>query len=138
MPAEGRCYSVIFENVAVTAAQDIFELSPADDKPIRILSWELTNVSDFGDAQEEVLRLEWIRGFTTSGSGGTAPTPRPANRSDAAAGFAAEVNNTTQATTGTTTFSGRAAGTCGCRGPRSSSPRSGSRPVRPTRRCSCA
>jgi hypothetical protein len=102
MPAEGRIYSVVFENVAVTAAQDLFELSPADDKPIRIMSWELTNVSDFGDAQEEVLRLEWIRGFTTSGSGGTAPTPRPLGRSDAAAGFAAEVNNTTQATTGTT------------------------------------
>lgn len=100
MPAEGRVYTVEFENVAVTASQDFFELTPADDKPVRVLSWELTNVSDFGDAQEEVLRLRWIRGHATSGSGGTAPTPRPGNRSDAAAGFTAEVNNTTIASTG--------------------------------------
>ena len=30
----GRVYSVNFENVAVAAAQDFFEVSPADDKPV--------------------------------------------------------------------------------------------------------
>ena len=46
--------------------------------------------------------MEWIRGHTVSGSGGSTPTPRPVNPSDAAAGFTAETFNTTPANTGTT------------------------------------
>jgi len=102
---DGRVYSVVFENVAISAAQDLFEITPADDKPCEILALFLSNVggtADAGDAQEELLRLLITRGYTTSGSGGSAPTPRPLNPSDAAAGFAAEVNNTSLANTGTT------------------------------------
>lgn len=100
----GRIYSVIFSAVSISAIQDLFELTPADDKPIEIVGIELsqTGNSDVGDAQEEILKLQIIRGFTTSGSGGSAPTPQPIKRSSAAAGFTAEVNNTTVATTGTT------------------------------------
>jgi hypothetical protein len=101
-----RLYSVVFENVAVAAAQDLFEISPADDKPCAIAGFTVSNVggvADAGDTQEELLRLAIIRSFTTSGSVGTAATPVPLNINDAAAGFAAEVNNTTLATTGTTT-----------------------------------
>lgn len=97
-----RIYTVVFQAVAITASQDLFEISPADDKPIQLLGVFMGNSTDFGDAQDENLRWSVIRGFTTSGSGGTAPTPRPTKRSDAAAGFAAEVNNTTKANTGTT------------------------------------
>lgn len=100
----GRVYSVVFENVAISAAQDLFEITPADDKPVRLLGLMLSNVggvSDAGDAQEEDLRITVNRGNTTSGSGGSAPTPQPLNSRDAAAGFTAEVNNTTRATTGT-------------------------------------
>ena len=99
----GRVYTVSFAGISLAAIQDLFELTPADDKPIEIIGIELaqTGVADVGDAQEEFLRLEIIRGFTTSGSGGSAPTPSPIKRSAAAAGFAAEVNNTTVATTGT-------------------------------------
>jgi len=100
-----RVYTVSFENVSIAAAQDLFELRPADDKPIKLLGLVLSNVggtADAGDAQEELLRLLVRRGHTTSGSGGTAPTPVPVDRSGAAAGFAAEVNNTTIATVGTT------------------------------------
>ena len=100
-----RIYTVVFENVSITAAQDLFELTPADDKPVRIVALNLSNVggiADAGDASEELLRLLIRRGHTTSGSGGTAPTPRPVDRSGAAAGFTAEVNNTTVATVGTT------------------------------------
>ena len=57
--------------------------------------------SDYGDAQAEGLRYRVIRGHTTSGSGGSAPTPRPLDRSGAAAGFTAEANNTTIASVGT-------------------------------------
>lgn len=100
----GRVYTVNFAAVSVSAAQDFFELSPADDKPLEIIGLFLTQVgnSDVGDAAEELLRFSIIRGHTTSGSGGTAPTPRPVKRSDAAAGFTAEVNNTTIASAGTT------------------------------------
>lgn len=101
----GRMYLVSFENVAVAAAQDLFELTPADDKPILITGMSLDNVggaADAGDAQEEMLRLSVVRGHATSGSGGSAPTPRPIPFSaGAAAGFTAEVNNTTIASAGT-------------------------------------
>lgn len=98
-----RVYTVVFSAVSVSAAQDFFEITPADDKPVEIVGLMLCQVgnSDVGDAAEEMLRFDIIRGFTASGSGGSAPTPRPVKRSDAAAGFAAEVNNTTVATTGT-------------------------------------
>jgi hypothetical protein len=100
-----RVYTVIFENVAVgTAAQDLFEITPADDKPVALLGLTLDNVggtADAADAQEELIRLSIIRGFTTSGSGGSAPTPSALSPNEAAAGFTAEVNNTTVANTGT-------------------------------------
>lgn len=102
----GRMYTVQFDNVAISAAQDLFEIVPADDKPIAIVGLVLSNVggtADAGDAQEELLRLAIIRGFTSSGSGGSAPTPVPLNPNAAAAGFTSEVNNTSLASTGTTT-----------------------------------
>jgi hypothetical protein len=101
----GRLYKIPFENVSIAASQDLFELSPADDKPIELVALELCNVggtADAGDAQEELWRLLVRRGHTTSGSGGSAPTPTPCSPNDAAAGFAAEVNNTTIASVGTT------------------------------------
>lgn len=101
--SSSRVYSVVFGAVAVAAGQDLFEISPADDKPLEIVGLMLAQVgnSDVGDAAEECLRFSIVRGQTTSGSGGTATTPRPMKRSDAAAGFAAEVNNTTIASAGT-------------------------------------
>lgn len=97
----GRIYTVEFENVAVTASQDFFELTAADDKPLRIIGLFLSQFSDLGDAAEEILRFRVIRGHTTSGSGGSTATPRPMLASDAAAGFTCEINNTTIASAGT-------------------------------------
>lgn len=96
-----RMYAITFENVSVTAAQDLFEIGPAANKPIRIHSIYLSQSSDVGDAAEEMLRVKVIRGHATSGSGGSAATPRPLNPSDAAAGAVAETNNTTIASAGT-------------------------------------
>jgi hypothetical protein len=98
--ANDRIYTVEFEAQAVTAAVDIFELTPADDRPIEVIGIFLSQSSDVGDAAEEILRYRVIRGHTTGGSGGAAPTPRPLNRSDTAAGFAAETLNTTIASAG--------------------------------------
>lgn len=104
MPATGRMYTCVFQAVSVSAQQDLFELQPADDKPIRIHAIYISQsgTADFGDSQEEGLRIAIIRGHTTSGSvGGTNPTPRPLNRTDVAAGFVCEINNTTIASVGT-------------------------------------
>lgn len=97
-----RCYTVTFNAVAITAAQDLFEITPADDKPVNLLGLFLGQTTDFGDAQDETLGLQIIRGHATGGSGGSAPTPGPMDGIDTAAGFTAEVNNTTVATTGST------------------------------------
>jgi len=97
----GRIYTVQFTGVAVTAQQDLFELTAAADKPIRIHEIGLSQSTEVGDAQEEGLSILLKQGQTTSGTGGTAPTPIPRDVDDAAAGFAAEVNNTTKASTGT-------------------------------------
>ncbi len=97
----GRKYSVSFEGTAVTVAADLFEITPADDKPCKIIGMTLAQSSDVGDAAEEILRFKMIRGHATSGSGGSAPTPAPLGASGAAAGFTAETCNTTAASTGT-------------------------------------
>lgn len=97
----GRMYSVSFAVTAETVAFDAFELSPADDKPIRIHSIYIGQTTEFGDAQDEMLSVTITRGGTgiTSGSGGSAPTPIPVTSSaETAAGCAAEVLNTTLAT----------------------------------------
>jgi hypothetical protein len=99
----GRTYAVTFNAVAVTAASDLFELTPADDKPFEIVGIELGQYTDAGDAADKLLGLQIIRGFTSSGSGGSSATPTPISPNAGAAGFTAEVNNTTLANTGTTT-----------------------------------
>ncbi len=96
-----RDYWVDVAPAAVTVAADIVELTPADDKPIEVMSWYVLQTTDLGDAAEEIIGLLWVRGHTTSGSGGSAPTPRPTNPVDTAAGFTAETLNTTAASAGT-------------------------------------
>jgi hypothetical protein len=90
-------YSVIFENVSVAAAQDLFEIQPADDKPVVL---HAVFVSGCTSETSEQLRFT-VKRITTSfasGSGGSAPTPTPLIAADTAAGATAEVNNTTPAT----------------------------------------
>ncbi len=97
----GRMYSAEFSKVAVSLDQDVFEITPADDKPVAIHAVFLSQSSDLADAAEEILNFKIMRGHTSSGSVGSSSTPAPLNPIDAAAGAAVEVNNTTIATTGT-------------------------------------
>ncbi len=92
----GRVYTVAF-SASVSAIQDLFEFVPATAKPIRL---RRVRIEQSESEVSEQLRLEITRGHTTSGSGGTSPTPSPNVSTDTAAGFTAEVNNTTQATAG--------------------------------------
>jgi len=100
-----RLYTVEFENVTITNAggpADIFELDAAAGKPIEVVGMKLYTVSELQEAQEEWIRLRWIRGHTTSGSTpNSSPTPAPVAVTDQAAGFTCEVYNTTEASAGT-------------------------------------
>lgn len=99
----GRKYIVPIDAVSVSAIQDLFELTGASNKTLVIHEIKAGQSSDAGDAQSEQLKVTFKRftGAYTSGSGGSAPTPRPLDPGDAAATFTAEINNTTQATGGT-------------------------------------
>jgi hypothetical protein len=100
---QGRMYVVTFENVAVAAAQDLFDIAPASNKPIYIAGVTLDNVggtADAADAQEEDLRIRFVRGFATVGSAGAAATVSPQRTGDSAAGFTARCNDTTIAVVG--------------------------------------
>jgi len=88
-----RTYSVQFDGVSVSASQDLFEIVPADDVPIKLLGLFLSQSSDVGDAAEEMARIRIIRGFATSGSGGSAGSPVPIDSSGASAVHTAEMNN---------------------------------------------
>lgn len=97
----GRTYTVQFNAVAVTAQQDLFEIVAPADAVVELLELHLSQVSEVGDAAEEGLALLLKSGQTTSGSGGSAPTPVPLSLGDAAFGGTVEVNNTTKASAGT-------------------------------------
>ena len=95
----GRMYSITFEEVAVTAAQDLFEIISAADSSTVLHSVIVTQSSDAGDAADEQLSCIFHRGVAT-GSGGTSATPVPLSLGDAAYGGTSEVNNTTQSVEG--------------------------------------
>lgn len=98
-----RLYTVVMQGTVTAAGTDTdwLEVLPADDKPIKLRGLLISQISEVGDTAEEGLRFTIARlpATVTSGSGGSAPTPAPMDSADSAAGFAAEVNNTTVATT---------------------------------------
>lgn len=95
----GRMYSAIFEEVAVTAVQDLFEINAPADAIVVIHSVIITQSSDAGDAHDEQLSTIFHLGGA-SGSGGTVVTPRALQLGMPAFGGTVEANNTTQSTEG--------------------------------------
>jgi len=102
-------YTVPFAAVAVTAAQDLWEIVAPTGSRIAILAVEFGQISDAGDAAAEILGVRFTRGMTVSGSGGSTVTPKNTSgltNALASAITSVEVNNTTQAnTTGVDIFS---------------------------------
>ncbi len=99
----GRIYSSIFDGVAVTALQDLFEIVSAASACVEILSVHLSQETEVADAAEEMLTIA-IQGHTgaaTSGSGGSTPAVVPTHLGDAAAVAVVEANNTTEISGGT-------------------------------------
>lgn len=95
-----------FQAVAVTAAQDFFEVKASASSILIVHGFSLFQTTDLGDAQEEVLRLATARGSgtVTSGSGGSTATAALLARANTAFGGTVEVNNTTQLAVGTGTL----------------------------------
>lgn len=97
----GMRYAAVFEDVAVSAAQDLFEITAPTDAAVIVHSVRVGQSSDFGDAAAEGLSISMVRGeATTSGSGGSTVTPAPLEAGFAAAGSTVEANNTTKQTVG--------------------------------------
>lgn len=99
-----RNYTVTFTSQTIATASgdyDLWELTPADDKPIEIAGITLAVTSELGDAADEWGAIQVIRGHTTSGSGGGTPTPGVLDGISTAAGFTVEDRNTAIASAGT-------------------------------------
>lgn len=95
-----RTYNVSFEQVTVSAAQDLVQIKGAAGKSVRILEVNISEIdSSPAPAQMLSLRCRFLPATVTDGSGGSAPTPRPMDPGDAAASFTALANNTAKATT---------------------------------------
>lgn len=102
----GRIYTCPFhgQNLPATNALDWFEVTPATNKPIRLVRLKLAQygTADFGDAQDEGLGITIYRvpATATSGSGGSAAANgQKVHATDQASGFTFESMNTTVATT---------------------------------------
>jgi len=94
-------FTIVAENVAVTAAQDVLAAYAAATKKLQLLAVELsangqTTVGNYP------MRLRYLPATVTSGSGGSSVTPRNVNPDGATASFTARRNDTTQAVTGGT------------------------------------
>lgn len=99
-----RMYTSVVSSVAspATAAFDLFEIVAGTNKPIAIQRLLITQTTE-ATTEEEQVPISFIRGFTTSGSGGSSSTPAPVSSNDGASAATVETMNTTVATTGTTT-----------------------------------
>lgn len=98
----GRIYSVSYQGTITAAGgdADLLEILPADDKPVKLRGFMLSQISEVGDAAEEGLRISVLRmAATVTSSNGTATTPIPMDSADSAAGCTAECNGATVATT---------------------------------------
>lgn len=90
-------YTATFEEVAVSAAEDLFEINAPSDGVVVVHGLEISQSSDTDSEQLNLL----IHRASTSGSGGSTPTARPLEVGDPAFGGTVEANNTSQGTEGT-------------------------------------
>lgn len=92
----GRMYAVVFEQVAVSAVVDFFQLTAASTCSVIIHACYISQAVSETSEQLPIL----VHRGSTDGSGGASPTPSPLEEGDAAAESAAETNNTSQSTEG--------------------------------------
>jgi hypothetical protein len=100
-----RMYTIPFSAVAITAAQDLWEVKVGTNQAVELHGFTLSQTSDPASADAEILRLTIKRGSgtITSGSGGstlTAANVPKTDQGDADTGLTVELNNTTRAVVG--------------------------------------
>jgi hypothetical protein len=95
-----RTYEVSFVNVAVSAAQDLIAIIGGAGKMLRIkrVKWGCSNTT-LATGQNLSTQCRIMPATYTTGSAGSAPTPRPVDPGDTAATFTARANDTVKATT---------------------------------------
>jgi len=98
-----RVYNATFDNIAVSAVQDMFEILAPSDSAVEIVA---IDISDRDSETSEQGRVVLIRGegSVTSGSGGSTVTPAPMSKGDPAFGGTVERNNTTAMVAGSGTL----------------------------------
>jgi hypothetical protein len=96
----GPIFTATFSAIAVSAAQDAFELITPATSRIEICEIFLGQYSDAGDAAAEMLSVQIVRGHTVVGSGGAAVTPANFEPWSRAAVTTVNRNNTTIASGG--------------------------------------
>jgi hypothetical protein len=96
MALTGRIYTVSFQNVTITAVQDLFTIIPGTTHVLGILALSLGQITGTTVANARI-RMRRATSFT-AGSGGSTPTPAPFVSGDVAATFTAHANDTTQST----------------------------------------
>jgi hypothetical protein len=95
-----RLYRVLFEQVSVSAAQDLIQITGAAGKIVRpVRCWVGASDTTLPTAQMISTRCRRLPATVTNGSAGTTPTIGAVDPGDAAASFTALANNTTKATT---------------------------------------
>ena len=95
-----RHYNVLFKGVAVSAPQDLVNVTGAAGKVLRILRqwWGCTDTTAPTDQQLQI-ESQFLPAVVTAGTGGAVATPQKVDPGDAAASFTARINDTTGATT---------------------------------------
>jgi hypothetical protein len=93
-------YTAQFAGVAVTTAEDLFEILAPNDMSVRLHSIFVTQDSDT-DSEQLRFSIKRVTGSPSSGSGGSTPTPTPLSSGGAASTCTVEANNDTQLSGGT-------------------------------------
>jgi hypothetical protein len=98
-----RPYVIQFNNVAVTAAQDLFNIASTSGMAFVLHQLELNSESSSSAAELRVV-IKRLTATVTNGSGGGAATISALSSTDATATVTGRINDTTRATTsGSTT-----------------------------------
>lgn len=96
MAMSGRIYTLSFQNVTISAAQDLFLAIAGASRYLGVHQFNIGQITGTTVFNARV-RLRYLPATVTAGSGGSTPTPVRTNPNDAAATFTAHANDTTQA-----------------------------------------
>lgn len=94
----GRFYSISFEDVSVSAAQDLINITSTATMAFKLWRIELGQRS-LTTWEAKPIRIRRFPATVTAGSGGSAQTPAPMINGDPAATITARKNDTTAMTT---------------------------------------